>query len=83
MIRSSRFPPLNQLRDEGMVEMSKPASAQVRPFYSTSSSESSDILHKGDAAKWMRLASVLKAHQARHLTKMTNLRPRRRAASVR
>lgn len=69
MIRSSRFPPLNQLRDEGVVEMSKPASAQVRPFYSTSSSESIDILHKGDAAKWMRLASVLKAHQAWHRIK--------------
>ncbi|MBH8558502.1 SusD/RagB family nutrient-binding outer membrane lipoprotein [Hymenobacter negativus] len=60
---------INQLCDEGVVEMSKPASAQVRPFYSTSPSESGDILYKGDASKWVRLAYALKARQAQHLTK--------------
>ena len=60
---------INRLCDEGVVEMSKPASAQVRPFYSTSPSESGDILYKGDAAKWVRLAYALKARQAQHLTK--------------
>ncbi|MBF9220220.1 SusD/RagB family nutrient-binding outer membrane lipoprotein [Hymenobacter ruricola] len=60
---------VNQLCDEGAVEMSKPASAQVRPFYSTAPSESGDILYKGDPAKWVRLAYALKARQAQHLTK--------------
>jgi hypothetical protein len=60
---------INQLCDEGVAEMSKPASAQVRPFYSTSPSESGDILYKGDPAKWVRLAYALKARQAQHLTK--------------
>jgi hypothetical protein len=62
---------VNQLCDEGVVEMNKPASAQVRPFYSTAPSESGDILYKGDPAKWVRLAYALKARQAQHLTKKT------------
>ena len=66
---------INRLCDEGIVEMSKPASAQVRPFYSTSPSESGDILYKGDAAKWARLAYALKARQAQHLTKKTSYDP--------
>jgi hypothetical protein len=67
---------INQLCDEGVVEMSKPASAQVRPFYSTNPSESGDILYKGDPAKWVRLAYALKARQAQHLTKKTSYDPR-------
>ncbi|HEX8326529.1 MAG TPA: SusD/RagB family nutrient-binding outer membrane lipoprotein [Hymenobacter sp.] len=60
---------INRLCDEGIVEMTKPASAQSRPFYSTNPSESGDILYKGDPAKWERLAYALKARQAQHLTK--------------
>ncbi|MDB5268735.1 MAG: hypothetical protein JWP58_1775 [Hymenobacter sp.] len=66
---------INKLCDEGAVEMSKPASAQVRPFYSTAPSESGDILYKGDAAKWVRLAYALKARQAQHLTKKASYDP--------
>jgi hypothetical protein len=60
---------INQLCDEGIVEMQKPASANMRPLYSTVPSESGDILYKGDVGKWVRLAYALKARQAQHLTK--------------
>jgi hypothetical protein len=60
---------INQFCDEGAAEMAKPASANFRPLYSTSPSESGDILYKGDPAKWGRLAYALKARQAQHLTK--------------
>ncbi|SFQ71431.1 SusD/RagB family nutrient-binding outer membrane lipoprotein [Hymenobacter arizonensis] len=63
---------INQLCDEGAVEMLKPASSQARPFYSTNPSESGDILYKGDPLKWERLAYALKARQAQHLTKKAN-----------
>jgi hypothetical protein len=66
---------INQLCDEGVVEMSKPASANFRAFYSTSPSESGDILYKGDPAKWVRLAYALKARQAQHLTKKASYDP--------
>ena len=66
---------INRLCDEGALEMAKPASAQVRPFYSTSPSESGDILYKGDPAKWGRLAHALRARQAQHLTKKGNYDP--------
>jgi len=66
---------INQLCDEGVVEMSKPASAEFRAFYSTSPSESGDILYKGDASKWVRLAYALKARQAQHLTKKGSYDP--------
>ena len=66
---------INQLCDDGAVEMAKPASAQVRSFYSTSPSESGDILYKGDPAKWGRLAFALKARQAQHLTKKASYDP--------
>jgi len=66
---------VNQLCDEGIVEMSKPASAEFRPFYSTSPSESGDILYKGDPLKWVRLAYALKARQAQHLTKKSSYKP--------
>ena len=66
---------INQLCDEGVVEMSKPATANFRPLYSTSPSESGDILYKGDPAKWVRLAYALKARQAQHLTKKTSYDP--------
>jgi hypothetical protein len=60
---------IDQLLDEGIVEMSKPASANTRPFYSTSPSPNGDILYKGDPVKWVRLAWSLKARQQQHLTK--------------
>jgi hypothetical protein len=66
---------INQLCDEGVIEMSKPASANFRPLYSTSPSESGDILYKGDQNKWIRLAYALKARQAQHLTKKTSYDP--------
>jgi hypothetical protein len=66
---------VNQLCDEGAVEMAKPASAELRPFYSTAPSESGDILYKGDPGKWLRLAYALKARQAQHLTKKASYDP--------
>ncbi|MGI4864018.1 MAG: SusD/RagB family nutrient-binding outer membrane lipoprotein [Janthinobacterium lividum] len=66
---------INQLCDEGIVEMSKPTSANFRPLYSTTPSESGDILYKGDQNKWVRLAYALKARQAQHLTKKANYDP--------
>ena len=60
---------IDKLLDEGIVEMSKPASANKRPFYSASPILSGDILYKGDASKWVRLAWSLKARQLQHLTK--------------
>jgi hypothetical protein len=66
---------INQLCDEGVVEMQKPASANLRPLYSTSPSESGDILYKGDVNKWIRLAYSLKARQAQHLTKKQSYDP--------
>ena len=66
---------INQLLDEGLVEMQKPASANFRPLYSTSPSESGDILYKGDVGKWQRLANALKARQAQHLTKKASYDP--------
>ncbi|WP_190242546.1 SusD/RagB family nutrient-binding outer membrane lipoprotein [Hymenobacter lapidiphilus] len=66
---------INQLLDEGIVEMSKPASENTRPLYSTSPSESGDILYKGDPAKWVRLAYSLKARQLNHLTKKASYDP--------
>ena len=63
---------INQLCDEGVVEMSKPASEQARPFYTTAPSISGDILYRGDPTKWVRLAYSLKARQAQHLTKKNN-----------
>ncbi|MDB5234561.1 MAG: hypothetical protein JWR44_1554 [Hymenobacter sp.] len=66
---------INQLCDEGAVEMAKPASAEFRAFYSTSPSESGDILYKGDPGKWNRLAFALKARQAQHLTKKASYNP--------
>ena len=60
---------INQLCDEGVVEMQKPATANFRPLYSTTPSESGDILYKGDVNKWIRLAYALEARQAQHLTK--------------
>lgn len=66
---------VNQLLDEGIVEMSKDASQNSRPFYSTAPSESGDILYKGDVSKWIRLAYSLKARQLNHLTKKANYDP--------
>ncbi|MVN76474.1 SusD/RagB family nutrient-binding outer membrane lipoprotein [Hymenobacter sp. HMF4947] len=66
---------INQLCDEGVVEMQKPATANFRPLYSTSPSESGDILYKGDVNKWIRLAYSLKARQAQHLTKKASYDP--------
>ncbi|WP_375434460.1 SusD/RagB family nutrient-binding outer membrane lipoprotein [uncultured Hymenobacter sp.] len=66
---------VNQLLDEGIVEMSKDASQNSRPFYSTAPSESGDILYKGDVKKWIRLANSLKARQLQHLTKKASYDP--------
>ena len=66
---------INQLCDEGAVEMAKPASAELRPFYSINPSESGDILYKGDPLKWLRLSYALKARQAQHLIKKTSYNP--------
>ena len=66
---------INQLLDEGIVEMSKDLSQNKRPFYSTSPSESGDILYKGDQTKWVRLAYSLKARQLNHLTKKASYDP--------
>ncbi|MFD2721821.1 SusD/RagB family nutrient-binding outer membrane lipoprotein [Hymenobacter monticola] len=60
---------IQQLLDEGIVEMSKPASDNKRPFYITTPAISGDILYRGDVQKWIRLAWSLKARQANHLTK--------------
>ena len=73
--QQSIYAVINQLCDEGVVELSKPASANFRAFYSTSPSESGDILYKGDPAKWVRLAYTLKARQAQHLTKKQSYSP--------
>jgi len=73
--QQSLYAVINQLCDEGAAEMQKPASANKRPLYSTSPSESGDILFKGDPAKWVRLASALKARQAQHLTKKASYDP--------
>ncbi|GAB2767493.1 hypothetical protein HNQ93_000036 [Hymenobacter luteus] len=63
---------IQQLLDEGIVELSKPASANFRAFYSTSPSVSGDILYRGDPQKWVRLAKALKARQLLHLSKKAN-----------
>ena len=60
---------VNQLLDEGIMEMSKAPSENTRPFYTNAPSESGDILYKGDQNKWIRLAYSLKARQLQHLTK--------------
>ncbi len=66
---------VSQLLDEGVVEMQKAPSENKRPLYSTSPSESGDILYKGDPAKWVRLAYALKAREAQHLTKKKSYDP--------
>ncbi|SMB97730.1 hypothetical protein SAMN00120144_1598 [Hymenobacter roseosalivarius DSM 11622] len=66
---------INQLLDEGITEMSKPASANFRPLYLTSPSISGDILYRGDVGKWIRLAYSLKARQNHHLTKKASYDP--------
>ncbi len=73
--QQSIYAVINQLCDEGAVEMAKPASANFRPLYSLTPSESGDILYKGDPAKWLRLSYALKARQAQHLTKKASYDP--------
>ncbi|WBA43791.1 SusD/RagB family nutrient-binding outer membrane lipoprotein [Hymenobacter canadensis] len=58
-----------RLLDEGEQEMLKPASANVRPLYTTVPSPSGDILYRGDATKWIKLAYSLRARQLQHLTR--------------
>lgn len=60
---------IQQLLDEGIVEMSKPASENKRPFFINTNPPSGDILYRGDPQKWVRLAYSLKARQLQHLTK--------------
>jgi hypothetical protein len=74
--QQSLYAVVNQLCDEGAAEMAKPASAEFRPLYSLTPSESGDILYKGDKDKWIRLANSLKARQAQHLTKKTTYDPK-------
>ena len=71
-----------RLLDEGITEMQKPASANLRPLYLTSPSVSGDILYKGDAPKWIRLANALKARQLNHLTKKSSYNPAAVLAAV-
>lgn len=66
---------INQLLDEGIVEMSKPASENFRPLYVTTPSISGDILYQGDVSKWIKLAYSLKARQNHHLTKKASYDP--------
>ncbi|QIL75550.1 SusD/RagB family nutrient-binding outer membrane lipoprotein [Hymenobacter sp. HDW8] len=66
---------INRLLDEGIVEMSKPASANFRPLYVTAPSVSGDILYRGDVTKWIKLANSLKARQNHHLTKKASYDP--------
>ncbi|WP_400194019.1 SusD/RagB family nutrient-binding outer membrane lipoprotein [Hymenobacter sp. B81] len=66
---------VNQLLDEGIVELSKPASANLRPLYVTAPSISGDILYRGNTEKWIRLANSLKARQLNHLTKKATYNP--------
>ncbi|GAB3935594.1 SusD/RagB family nutrient-binding outer membrane lipoprotein [Mucilaginibacter myungsuensis] len=67
--QESIYAVVDKLLDEGIIEMQKPASANFRPFYASSPSESGDILYKGDVNKWIKLAYSLKARQANHLVK--------------
>lgn len=73
--QSEIYAAVDQLLDEGIAEMSKPATANKRAFYTTSPSESGDILYKGDVTKWIKLAWSLKARQANHLVKKTAYNP--------
>ena len=66
---------INQLCTDGIAQMQQPSSAEFRPLYSSSPSESGDILYKGDQNKWIRLAYALMARQAQHLTKKSSYDP--------
>jgi Starch-binding associating with outer membrane len=57
------------LLDEGIAEMSKPATSNKRPLYSAVPSPSGDILYNGDVSKWIKLANAIKARQLNHLIK--------------
>jgi Starch-binding associating with outer membrane len=65
---------IQQLLDEGITEMQKPASANFRAFYSTSPTTNGDILYQGMPARWVKLAKALKARQLLHLSKKANFR---------
>ncbi|MBC6990359.1 SusD/RagB family nutrient-binding outer membrane lipoprotein [Hymenobacter sp. BT491] len=73
--QESIYATINQLLDEGIVEMSRPASENFRALYSTSPSESGDILYKGNASRWVKMANALKARQLQHLTKKSSYDP--------
>jgi hypothetical protein len=60
---------IQQLLDEGIAELSKPAAENKRPLYSEVPSPNGDILYKGNVQNWIRLAWSLKARQLQHLTK--------------
>ncbi|AMJ66598.1 SusD/RagB family nutrient-binding outer membrane lipoprotein [Hymenobacter sp. PAMC 26628] len=66
---------VTKLLDDGIVQMSKDPGQNKRPLYSTTPSESGDILYKGDQTKWVRLAYALKAREAQHLTKKQSYDP--------
>ncbi|RTQ46563.1 SusD/RagB family nutrient-binding outer membrane lipoprotein [Hymenobacter gummosus] len=71
-----------RLLDEGIAEMQKPSSANLRPLYLTTPSISGDILYRGDTQKWIRLANSLKARQLNHLTKKSSYNPTAVLAAV-
>jgi hypothetical protein len=66
---------VNQLLDEAVVELSKPAAENFRPLYTTVPAVSGDILYLGDVQKWIRLAYSLKARQLNHLSKKGSYKP--------
>ncbi|GAA4374664.1 SusD/RagB family nutrient-binding outer membrane lipoprotein [Hymenobacter koreensis] len=71
-----------RLLDEGVAELEKPASANLRPLYVTVPSPSGDILYRGDTQKWIRLANALRARQLNHLTKKASYNPQAVLAAV-
>jgi|GEM_PF-283725 len=73
--QESIYATVNQLCTDGIKQLQQPSSAEFRPLYTTSPSESGDILYKGDTNKWIRLAYALMARQAQHLTKKKSYDP--------
>ncbi|MBO0358885.1 SusD/RagB family nutrient-binding outer membrane lipoprotein [Hymenobacter sp. BT186] len=71
-----------RLLDEGEAELSKPATANVRPLYVTVPSPSGDIMYRGDVSKWIKLAYSLRARQLNHLTKKSTYNPQAVLAAV-
>ncbi|MCC3157545.1 SusD/RagB family nutrient-binding outer membrane lipoprotein [Hymenobacter sp. 15J16-1T3B] len=73
--QESIYAAINQLCDEGIAIMQRPASESFRPLYISSPSVSGDILFKGDRTKWIKFAKGLKARQLNHLSKKSTYNP--------